>query len=236
MTHRCNRCPDLQFVRTAKRRISVRFKAITSKGVIALTAAALVSILMGAADAALAADSVITRASYTGGVAANAAAALSIHGSFAAGNTPVVTLGDISTATSSGNPPSSDLVVTSFSTTDIVVTVSHPLDSGLIPATYRLVVRNFDAAEREWRTVTSYLAISTADLGLDQVSGPITAIAPPSFTVGNKIVTIDAHTKFSGAGNPKSLADLQVGDKVQVTGQLRPDGSLLASAVVRLAP
>jgi hypothetical protein len=145
-----------------------------------------------------------------------------------------VTLGDISTATTSGNPASPDLVVASFSTTDIAVTVSHPLDSGLVPGTYRLDVRTFDAAERESHTAHFYLALSASDLGVGFVlDGPIEAIAPPALTVGGKTVITDAKTKFGGAGSPGSLADLHVGDQVQVTAQVQADGSLLASSIVR---
>ena len=122
------------------------FKTISSQAAIALKALALVSILACAANNAQAEISLITRAAYVGGQIANSPSQLLIHGNFSNGNTPVVKLGDVSTATSGGSP---DLVVTSFSTTDITVVVKHPLVSGLLPAVYRLEVRTFDAAEGE---------------------------------------------------------------------------------------
>ena len=209
-------------------------RTTNSRAAIALRALVLMTVLACTVDGALAKHSLITRASYVGGDTPNAPAFLLIHGSFAAGNTPIVTLGDISTATTSGNPASPDLVVTSFSTTDIAVTVNHPFDSGLLPATYLLEVKTFDAAEREWQAVTFYLSLGSSDLGVSAFSGSIAAIAAPSFTVGGKTVTVTAQTKFSGAGAPRSFTDLQIGDRVEVTGQLQADGSVLAVSVVRL--
>jgi hypothetical protein len=193
------------------------------------------TILACTTNGALAKQSLITRVSYVGGATPNVPALLLIHGSFAAGNLPVVTLGDISTATTSGNPASPDLVVTSFSTTDIVITVSHPLDSGILPATYRLEVRTFDASEREWHGVKFDVALGVLDLGLGGVfTGPVEAIVPPNATIGGRTVAFTAQTKFSGAGNPTGFADLNIGDKVEVFGPLQADGTVLALAIVRL--
>jgi hypothetical protein len=212
----------------------VLFKTINSGTVIALRTLTLISFLACTANTALARDSLITRANYVSSAPANAPAILRIHGSFGVGNIPVVTLGDISTATMSGNPASADLVVTSFSTTDIVVTVPHPIDSGLLPATYRLNVRTFDAATREWNAVNFDLALG-APFGA-VFSGSVTAIPPSgsTLTVLGRTVIVDANTKFGGAGNPLSLADLKVGDRVEIGGQLQADGSVLALSIVRL--
>jgi hypothetical protein len=118
----------------------VHFKTINSGVASALKTLTLMSFLVYAANTALA-NSLVTRADYVGSPTANAPAIILIPGNFAVGSIPVVTLGDISTATTSGNPALADLVVKSYSTTDIAVTVSHPLDSGLLLGTYRLDVR-----------------------------------------------------------------------------------------------
>jgi Domain of unknown function (DUF5666) len=65
-------------------------------------------------------------------------------------------------------------------------------------------------------------------------SGTVTFVASPNLIVGGRTVITTAQTKFSGAGAPASLADLKVGDRVAVTGQLQADGSVLAIAIVRL--
>jgi Domain of unknown function (DUF5666) len=198
-----------------------------------------VSILACAANNAQAGDTLITRAAYVGGQIANSPSLLLIHGNFSNGNTPVVKLGDVSTATTSGNPASPDLAVTSFSTTDITVVVNHPLVSGLLPAVYRLDVRTFDAAEREWHADHIDLPLGASDLGLLVFNGTIFSVAAPNFTVanvtvGNVTVVTDNTTVFGGAGNPKSLSDIKVGDRVVVTVQKQADGTLLASSVARL--
>jgi hypothetical protein len=123
-------------------------------------------------------------------------------------------------------------VVTSFSTTDIVVTVPHPIDSGLLPATYRLNVRTFDAAAREWNAVNFDLALG-APFGA-VFSGSVTAITSSTLAVLGRTVIVDANTKFGGAGNPLSLADLKAGDRVEIGGQPQADGSVLALFIVRL--
>jgi hypothetical protein len=94
-------------------------QVINSRMAIILSTLAFTAVLACATHGALAKETVITQASYVSGAAPNAPATLLIHGSFAAGHIPVVRLGDISTATTSGTPLSPDLVVTSFSTSDI---------------------------------------------------------------------------------------------------------------------
>lgn len=206
---------------------------IKSKIAVPLGTLAFAAMFTYAATTALASESVISQATYVPGPDSNSATIL-IHGRFAAGNIPVVKLGDISTATTSGAPPSPDLVVASFSTTDIVVTVSHPIDSGVLPATYRLAVRTFDAAEREWNSAAIDLSIAASDVGFVVFSGPVEAIVVDGLTVGGKRVALTSQTKFSGAGSPARVADLHVGDRVAVTAQLVADNPPFASAIVRL--
>ena len=103
------------------------------------------------------------------------------------------------------------------------------------PATYRLNVRTFDAAAREWNAVNFDLALGVSDLGFGAVfSGSVQAITSSALTVRGRTVIVDANTKFGGAGNPLSLADLKAGDRVEIEGQLQADGSVLALLIVRL--
>ena len=211
-------------------------EVVKSRIAIALRTLAFTAIFACAASGAWADNngSVITRASFISGAGLNAPATLLIHGSFGAGNIPVVRLGDVSTATTSGTPASPDLVVTSFSTTDIAVTVSNPIDSGILPATYRLQVRTFNAAEREWNAAEIDLSIAASDVGALVFSGVVEALALPSVTVGGKVVAVTPQTRISSGGSPVSLADLHAGDRIAVTAQAQADGSLLALAIVRL--
>ena len=52
-------------------------------------------------------------------------------------------------------------------------------------------------------------------------------------TVGTTAVSVSNTTTFGGAGNPKSLDDLKVGDQVGVVGSVQADGSVLATAIIR---
>lgn len=86
----------------------------------------------------------ITRADAIGDLTKNAPVTLFIHGhGFGVGRTPAVKLGDLSTVTQSGSPATPDLTVSSYSTTDIVATINHPVDSKLMPASYPLRVLTF---------------------------------------------------------------------------------------------
>jgi hypothetical protein len=87
----------------------------------------------------------ILRADIVGDVLSDDPATLFIHGAqFGVGATPVVVLGELSTRTSSGTPPTADLTVQAgFGPTDIVVTLNHPMTSGLMPASYPLLVQTF---------------------------------------------------------------------------------------------
>ncbi len=50
------------------------------------------------------------------------------------------------------------------------------------------------------------------------------------------MLSLDDHAIVDGAGDPKSLADLKVGDPVAVEWTRQADGTLLATAIVRLWP
>lgn len=88
---------------------------------------------------------VIFRVDVEGDVGSNTAALMFIHGAgFATDDSPLVVLGELSTATTSGSPATADLTVQSYGPTDIVVSLDHPLASGIIPASYALKVKTFE--------------------------------------------------------------------------------------------
>jgi len=60
------------------------------------------------------------------------------------------------------------------------------------------------------------------------------AVTNLSLTVAGRIVAVDAHTRFAGAGAPASLADFKVGDFVVVLASKQADSTLLALSVRRL--
>src|SRR6266849_3806192 len=64
--------------------------------------------------------------------------------------------------------------------------------------------------------------------------GKVTALGDRSITVNDHAIAVDEHTQFGGAGDPHSLADLQVGDLVDVEVVKAADGSPLAKAIRRL--
>jgi hypothetical protein len=68
------------------------------------------------------------------------------------------------------------------------------------------------------------------------VAGAVTAIADDgkSFQIGSSSIAVDASTQFSGQGSFASIADLHVGDMVDVEAARQADGSLLAKKVERL--
>ena len=78
--------------------------------------------------------------------------------------------------------------------------------------------------------------LSAAEAAEEAAAGAVTAIsaADNTFTIGTTLIRVDGHTSFSGSGSFSSLANLNVGDLVDVEGALQPDGSVLASNVHRM--
>ena len=74
--------------------------------------------------------------------------------------------------------------------------------------------------------------------GSTELEGAITAIAADrsSITVGDHAVLVDATTSFGGDGSPKSVADLKIGDRVEVKAEAHADGSLHALGIFREPP
>src|SRR5262245_32945772 len=64
-----------------------------------------------------------------------------------------------------------------------------------------------------------------------EVTGTIESMSPPSLRVSGQSFLTDANTRFKGSGRVRSLADLRVGDRVEVDAMRRADGSLLALEV-----
>jgi len=64
-----------------------------------------------------------------------------------------------------------------------------------------------------------------------EFTGAIGAINPPMLTVGGRTVVTDAATEIERDGMRLGLADLHVGDTVEVKGTLQSDGSVLAREI-----
>lgn len=80
---------------------------------------------------------------------------------------------------------------------------------------------------------TEIKVLTAAEQAQVMVTGPVAAVsaADQTFTIGTTLIKTDAHTSFSGHG---SLADLKIGDVVDVEAALQADGSLLALSIHRL--
>ena len=63
-----------------------------------------------------------------------------------------------------------------------------------------------------------------------RIRGVIESITPPNLTISSLTIATDANTRF----NVSSLANLIVGDAVQVEGTLRADGTVLARSIHKL--
>ena len=70
------------------------------------------------------------------------------------------------------------------------------------------------------------------------VTGEVTAVSPDkgTFSIGDTLISVDAHTQFEGFGGPASLADLKIGDRIDAEVVKQADGSLLAKEVRRFRP
>jgi hypothetical protein len=68
-----------------------------------------------------------------------------------------------------------------------------------------------------------------------EAEGTISSLGGSSFTIltkaGPVTVQTNAATQFRRGGDSRSFADLRIGQKVEVKGQLQPDQSILASRV-----
>lgn len=64
-----------------------------------------------------------------------------------------------------------------------------------------------------------------------KLTGHVERITPPDLVVASRLVHTNSGTAFLGLGEPRSLADLQVGYLVTVTGSEGDDRSLLATKI-----
>jgi hypothetical protein len=79
------------------------------------------------------------------------------------------------------------------------------------------------------------IRILVPDDGTRHFQGKLTAIGEHSITLNEKAtIAVDGNTVFGGAGDPHSLADLHVGDLLDIEVVKASDGSPLAKAVRRL--
>jgi len=63
-----------------------------------------------------------------------------------------------------------------------------------------------------------------------RIRGVIESITPPDLKISGLAITTDANTRFEG----RSLANLRVGDAVEVEGTLRADGTVLARSIKKI--
>ena len=63
------------------------------------------------------------------------------------------------------------------------------------------------------------------------LSGTVTGVAAPNLTLNSTTVATNANTAHGGGYH--SLADLNAGDNITVTGSIQADGSFLASNVTK---
>jgi hypothetical protein len=64
-----------------------------------------------------------------------------------------------------------------------------------------------------------------------KITGRVERLDPPDLVVSGRLVHTNSGTTFLGVGDPRSLADLQVGYQVTVTGPEGDDRSLLATKI-----
>jgi hypothetical protein len=64
-----------------------------------------------------------------------------------------------------------------------------------------------------------------------KLTGHVERLAPPDLVVAGRLVHTNSATAFLGLGDPRSLADVQVGYLVTVTGPEGDDRSLLATKI-----
>jgi hypothetical protein len=85
-----------------------------------------------------------------------------------------------------------------------------------------------DAKQNPDKTFTAIRIEIDQDKHLSELEGKIEKISVDSITVGGTVVKVDSHTTIRSEAGPIALADLKVGDQVQVKAQRNADGTLLA--------
>jgi len=64
-----------------------------------------------------------------------------------------------------------------------------------------------------------------------EFDGGVESVTPPTLRVSGRTVLTNADTRIKRRGQPIALADVKVGDKVEVEGSSQADGSVLASKI-----
>ena len=117
-------------------------------------------------------------------------------------------------------------VVVTTTSTQILTQARGHLDLGALRIGDAVTVRG---------SVHSDGQIEADEIDLDEdeaeLSGAITAIAAPNLTVAGRTVVTDAQTEIERDDAKITLADLHVGDVVEVEGTPQADGSVLAREI-----
>jgi hypothetical protein len=109
------------------------------------------------------------------------------------------------------------------------------VDASALQVGQQLLVRGIvDATQGILAARIRILVPDSGDDNEAHLQGKVTALAAHSLTVGDKVIAVDASTAFGGAGDPKSLADLKVGDVVEADVVTAADSTLLAKEIERL--
>lgn len=143
----------------------------------------------------------------------------------ACGDPAKVLRGNVEAITAPTLQVAGQLVVT-HPTTPILTQSRHRFDLGVLRVGDAVTVRG---------SVQSDGQIDADEIELDEddaeVSGAITAIALPNLTVAGHTIVTDAQTVIERDDAKLTLADLKVGDMVEVEGTLQKDGSILAREI-----
>src|SRR5882762_1819134 len=113
------------------------------------------------------------------------------------------------------------------------------VDASTLKIGDRLLVRGQVQADQSIAaTRVRVLGDDDQEEGDFHVTGEVTAVSSDrgTFSIGDTLMAVDAHTQFEGFGGPASLADLKVGDRVDAEVVKQADGSLLAKEVRRFHP
>jgi len=114
------------------------------------------------------------------------------------------------------------------------------VDASALKVGDRLLVRGQVQADKSIAATQIRVLVDDDDQEEEDshVTGEVTAVSSDkgTFSIGDTLIAVDAHTQFEGFGGPASLADLKVGDRIDAEVVKQADGSLLAKEVRRFRP
>ena len=93
------------------------------------------------------------------------------------------------------------------------------------------LVRVQGTLDTDGNVVATLVQVVSPEQAQIRIRGLIDSITPPDLTISGLTITTDANTHFQGT----SLANLAVGDAVQVDGTLQADGTVLARSIKKIA-